>query len=635
MQQASDEWSILRIDSPSIGSNIAIEQLERLVRATIASAGHNKRTAIVVSSIKIPRTKSCTDRLIEAASHCLGIKQTRRNASNTSAPQRLIRTACQHQPLISSLERDLIQLIRRSIRDPKLGEDAEAYVGETLRGVREFLSAIEIVGEMSPSSLDALISAGDNMAAFILTCALQASGFPAKLMPTDSLVSPSFTCQNMDDELFTHVISNLTRRLQMEAYSSNEADEPPVIPVFSGAFGSLPSHLALSTHLPQKQHTSLFASLLTLSLANFSCIPPTLYLLHTHISGIHSIDPRVSVSTGVGSCSANVSRQIKNVDVNAAIEICGVGSTGGLLSRAGLELVFGAAPFGAGSGGQTDNNSSVAESGGDMKVYLGRIRDIDHELSLKPSSLSSNEVIPTVDFGAVVQSVGTRIVRNGSVESETSNSIVIYKNGVVVLRIDRILESSSGPSADAGDNAATTLLLESHRILGFVFSVLDECGVRVCTSSSSYRTVTVAVVEEGFESTSGGKGDDDSLSRTSSAASFAGGFKGDPTPVLSAKSNLQKAIEKLQVLKATISVYPNKGIISLINTNSNSSKDGYLNRNIGVELTRKLLNALSKPRIHIEMCSQGVGAVGVSVVVNEDQVYEGVRAVHEAVYCGN
>ncbi|KAJ3018676.1 UNVERIFIED_CONTAM: hypothetical protein HDU68_011048 [Siphonaria sp. JEL0065] len=537
--------------------------------------------------------------------------------------------SCQHQHLISSIERDLIQLIRRSVRDPQLGEDAEAFVGETLRGIREFLSAIEIVGEMSPSSYDTLISAADNMAAFILTCALQAAvsfpvihaaqyaetyvqGLPAKLIPTDNLISPNFSTQNMDGQLFSHIVSNLTHQIEADVYSDKENE--PIIPIFSGSFGHLPSHLSLYAHLPQKQHTSLFAALLTLALAPFSNTPPTLYLLHTHISGIHSIDPRVTTSEN--SCEGNVSRQIKNLDLSAAVQICGVGETGGLLSSSGLKLLF------YDTANDEDGNVVSAEGGRlHSKVYIAKIGDIFKGLGSEATN-----------FETIVQRVGTRIFKNGGggdgdtdLEKDANGSIVIYQKGVVVLRIDRLLESSNGPSADSSDNTATTLLLESHRILGFVFKVLDECGVRVCTSSSSYKTVTVAVVEEGFESS------DSSLSRTPSAVSFADiGNESSTASINAPKSNLQKAIEKLQVLKATISVYPNKGLISLISTSSSREE----RKRNGVELTRKLLNALTTPKIHIEMCSQGVGAVGVSVVVNEDRVFEGVRAVHEAVYCG-
>ncbi|KAJ3076578.1 Aspartokinase [Podochytrium sp. JEL0797] len=498
-------WSVLRIDGQSLGTNAGIAQIAQLVR------------------------------LIEASSHCLQTKLTRRGSGS-------LRASCPHIHLVSSLERDLVQLIRRSVRDPILGEDAEAYVGESLRGVREFLSAIEIVGEMSPTSYDALISAGDNMAAFVLTCALQSQGLPAKLIQTDNLIDPSFAAESLDDAAFSHIVSNLTRKIEESVLDDCRES---IIPVFSGAFGTLPSPLSLHTHLPSKQHTSVFASLVTLALSKLSNSAPNLFLLHTHMRGIHSIDPRV-VATATGP--------IRTLSLSAAVEICGVGENGGILSSTGLEL-------------------ALASAG---NVCLSKISDV----------LTSLQSTSTMDFETAVKQVGTRISSDTeSPNSTSSDTIVIYRKGVTVVRIDRLLDSSD---SDGAAESAVALLRESHKILGFVFQIMDEFNIRVCSSSSSYKTVTVAVAA-------------------------------NPT-----SSTLTKAIARLQGLKALVSVYPNKGLISLISTTSKRVGGG-------VDLIRKLLCALSGPKIHIEMCSQGVGAIGVSVVVNENEVEKGVRAVHEAV----
>ncbi|KAJ3283304.1 Aspartokinase [Rhizoclosmatium sp. JEL0117] len=546
------EWTVLRVDGQSLGTSAQLEQVAQLARAITVSG---KRVAIVVSSIQTPGNKSTVHRLIDASSNCLRTK-----ASNYNKPTFI--SSCSHPRIVSQLERDLVQLIRRSIKDPNLGEDAEAFVAESLRSAREFLAAIEIIGEMSPSSYDTLTSSADSMAAYILTCFLQSSDLPAKLIPTQSLHTPILK-PSLDTPLFDTITSSLCTLLSPHLETST-------IPVFSGSF-PLPHPLSLHTHLPNSQHTSLFASLVTVALSSLSSLPAVLYLLHSHIKGIYTVDPRITP----------LARKVHELDLHAAVEVCGVsGGTGVGLSSLGVELV-------CGSG---------------SRVYLSRIGDVVSELNTG------------VDVEQVVKVVGTRIgsqCQGSPSETKTdSENIVIYKRGVVVVRIDRVLESSGATDTNQD---AVKLLMESHRILGHVFSVFDECGVRVYESSSSYKTVTVAV---GDESTRGFKRSDSSEDLIAAAA-------------VSPKSNLETAIDKLRDMKSVkVNVHPNKGIVSLISSSRPCAKP----QEIGpTELTQKLLGALAGRKIHIEMCSLGVGAAGVSVVVGEEYVTEGVKAVHEAV----
>ncbi|KAJ3229847.1 hypothetical protein HDU81_004967 [Chytriomyces hyalinus] len=607
-------WNVLRLDSQSLGSALSLAQVEGLVKSCInQNSSTYKRCAVVVSSIRLPRSKSTVDRLFEAAYQCL---QSPIGSKRTPTME-VGRSPCgQHIHLISALERDLVQLIRRSIKDAVLGEECEVFVGDSLRRVGAFLSAIEIIGELSPTSCDSLMRTGDTIAAFIVAAFLQSKGIPAKLVKTDDVISSSFSSDSMDDSFFSHAVSRLSQLVENQVM--NETDL--VVPIFPGSFGTLPEHVSLYTHTPNKTHSSLFAAILTLALKPFSRVshPPNLHLLHTHISGIHTGDPRLLSSESKGCAS----RRLEFVDLSAAIELCGVGDHGGILSSTGLELVCG-------------DSNPVSQ-----KVYLAKIGDVIERLGA--SAVDGRKVL----FEVAVQNVGTRIgggmeALNVSLESGVS-SIVTYRKRIALLRIDRLIEGASS-SADSGgatdfSESSTNLIMESHRILGFVFGVLDECGVPVCLSSSSYRTVTIAVVDD-LEPPSNQRIDIVRKSRSFSTTppgsprTLKRPFvktNSDPHPS-PLKSNLQCAIEKLACLKATINVYRNKGLISLIRTMDSARSPTTRTRASG-EGTRYMLDALARDGIHFDMCAQGVGAVGVSVVVSEERVSDGVKAVHDACF---
>ncbi|KAJ3254849.1 hypothetical protein HDU77_003911 [Chytriomyces hyalinus] len=609
-------WNVLRLDSQSLGSSLSLAQVEGLVKSCVnQNSSTYKRCAVVVSSIRLPRSKSTVDRLFEAAYQCLQSPI----GSKRMPTMDVGRSPCgQHIHLISALERDLVQLIRRSIKDAVLGEECEMFVGDALRRVRAFLSAIEIIGELSPTSCDSLMRTGDTIAAFIVAAFLQSKGIPAKLVKTDDVISSSFSSDSMDDSFFSHAVSRLSQLVENQVMSETDL----VVPIFPGSFGTLPEHISLYTHTPNKTHSSLFAAILTLALKPFSpdSHPPNLHLLHTHISGIHTGDPRLLLSES--KCCA--SRRLEFVDLSAAIELCGVGDHGGILSSTGLELVCG-------------DSNPVSQ-----KVYLAKIGDVIESLGASAAA-DGGKVL----FESAVKNVGTRIgggleALNVSLESGVS-SIVTYRKRIALLRIDRLIEGASSSAESGGgttdfSDSSTNLIMESHRILGFVFGVLDECGVPVCLSSSSYRTVTIAVVDD-LEPPSNMRIDIVRKSRSHSAtppgsprtlkrAFIKTNSDPHPSPL---KSNLQCAIEKLACLKATVNVYRNKGLISLIRTMDSARSPNTRTRASG-EGTRHMLDALARDGIHFDMCAQGVGAVGVSVVVSEERVSDGVKAVHDACF---
>ncbi|KAJ3130422.1 hypothetical protein HK100_008046 [Physocladia obscura] len=554
-----DQWIVLRLDSASLGSQSSIAEvaeLARLIAAAALSLARGNRQKIV---------RNCS---VE----CNG------EFDSEESPTQLI----------AEMQRQLVQLVRRSVRDAQLGEDAEVAVCDALDRVKEFLNAIQ--------------------------------GINAKLISTNNIVDSNHSTHSMDDTFFAQVVENLSKTLVQTNIISNEKSnsvDDSIVAVFSGSFGPLPHFLSFRIHLPNRGHTSVFAALVVRALinSNYNNISSAaLIFLHTQIAGIRTIDPRIA--------SPNTSHHIHAVSVQAASKICALSGddTEAALSRTALDIAL----YGSGSCDDLGNSNRVAPL-----VYIARIADV------VSAAVSSNWSILEV-----TEKFGTRIIGQGQLNSDCGDgsnglqNMVIFRKRVALIRVDRVLERGGG-SSTSDDNLNSNHmqhqekkrrkkdfarqqqqqqqqgpeLNETYKVLAFVFAVLDEFGVQVYLSSSNYKAVTVAVA------------DDDTDGQRRKTRQRIWNEK---------SSNLKLAVEKLKCLKSVnVTVHQAKGIVSLITAGVDAGFDNKSNRNTG--LIDKLLGALGGARIHFEMCSQGVGSEGASVVVAEDAVNDAVRAVHKAI----
>ncbi|KAI8611533.1 hypothetical protein BC830DRAFT_650134 [Chytriomyces sp. MP71] len=241
-QDAGKGWSVVRLDGQSVGSAAGVADVASVARSATAAG---QRVAIVVSSLRVQREKSVVDRLVHAASHCLAASGSPRSRPRNTTHHLSTKPICPHTRLLSQLERDLVQLIRRAIRGGQhsaiLGQDAELFVADSVARLREFLAAIEIVGELSPTSMDSLIAAGDAMTAYIVTAALQSMGLPAKLIQTNDLMSSNHSYEVMDDHFFDQVVSNLSELISQQVIN----DAQNVIPIFTA-----PHHQTFTSSTP-------------------------------------------------------------------------------------------------------------------------------------------------------------------------------------------------------------------------------------------------------------------------------------------------------------------------------------------------------------------------------------------------
>ncbi|KAI1752860.1 aspartate kinase [Xylaria castorea] len=109
--------------------------------------------------------------------------------------------------------------------------------------LKRFLTAAQIVGELSPRSKDRVISLGEKLACIIIAACLASKGIPAKPVILDDVVATVFGPSADDQTAALKRLGSKFYHVIAEEIATRVKDCGPAIPIVTGFFGIMPNSL--------------------------------------------------------------------------------------------------------------------------------------------------------------------------------------------------------------------------------------------------------------------------------------------------------------------------------------------------------------------------------------------------------
>jgi aspartate kinase len=163
-----------------------------------------------------------------------------------------------------------------TIKEIMTGEIQERIIEEIdteLQALKSFLSAISIIGEISPRSHDVIIGTGEKLSACIFTGLLKSMGIDAEYVNLDSIIDKTF--QEADNKFYTYVQKCFKERIKLCGKK---------IPVLTGYFGFVPGGIIQSIG---RGYTDLTAALAA------AAVGARELQIWKEVDGVYSADPRI------------------------------------------------------------------------------------------------------------------------------------------------------------------------------------------------------------------------------------------------------------------------------------------------------------------------------------------------------
>lgn len=181
-----------------------------------------------------------------------------------------------YDSLLKVIEDDHVNNAREKIQDPeiqkRLIEDSKAEVAMA----KELLHASQIIGEISPRTLDSLMSVGEKLSCLFITALMKDHGLKSvyvdlsHIIPLDYDISKGF-----DDSFYLFLVGELAKIAL--------AQDQDAIPVFTGYFGVVPGGLLNGIG---RGYTDLCAALIAVG------VQADELQIWKEVDGIFTADPR-------------------------------------------------------------------------------------------------------------------------------------------------------------------------------------------------------------------------------------------------------------------------------------------------------------------------------------------------------
>ncbi|KAJ3123778.1 Aspartokinase, partial [Irineochytrium annulatum] len=197
---------VLRFDGASLATGPRILNVCEIVR--LVSNTH--QVVVVAEGLVIPTLGSTRSRLLNAARLALATR---------NSPHR------RYVGLVAQLERDHLQIIRKTVKNAEAGEAAERDVLVWCHEIRELLGAIQVIGEVPIRTRDTLISYGEKLSARAVSATLESMGIPSTFIDIDAISMPPESLKSLDS-----FYSEVGDRLVALIEAALTDDVVPVIP---------------------------------------------------------------------------------------------------------------------------------------------------------------------------------------------------------------------------------------------------------------------------------------------------------------------------------------------------------------------------------------------------------------------
>ncbi|KAK9464926.1 Aspartate/glutamate/uridylate kinase [Lipomyces arxii] len=209
----SGSWVIQKFGGTSVGK-FPVEIVDKIVKA------HTKdyRVAIVCSARSTDtKAEGTTNRLLKAAEHAL------KKGSN------------KHVEVVNLIRNDHVDVARKLIKSDEILANLESCINEECDLLTRFLSAAQIIDEISPRTKDSIIGAGEKLSCLFMTSLLNDRGVPAQYVNLDSIIPIGYSSKKGIDQSFYDLVATQISQKIVECGDK--------VPVITGYFGVVPGGL--------------------------------------------------------------------------------------------------------------------------------------------------------------------------------------------------------------------------------------------------------------------------------------------------------------------------------------------------------------------------------------------------------
>ncbi|KAJ3009909.1 UNVERIFIED_CONTAM: Aspartokinase [Siphonaria sp. JEL0065] len=240
------------------GTSVGSAERMLQVASIIENLSKNDKTIVVLSAMSsYIKAEGTTSMLLEAADDIL------------------LPNSQLYLDIVSKIESNHLKAVAEGVKDAEIRAKAEHDVSEYCERLRSFMSAAEIIDEISPRSRDIIISVGEKLSARIFTAVLQDRGIKASFVNLEHLVQQKFDPNNLDQSFYDYLASRLAETIN--------ALEPDSVPVVTGYLGPIPGSIVTTIG---RGYTDLTAALIAVGLKAGEL------QIWKEVDGIFTADPR-------------------------------------------------------------------------------------------------------------------------------------------------------------------------------------------------------------------------------------------------------------------------------------------------------------------------------------------------------
>ncbi|KAJ3327343.1 Aspartokinase [Blyttiomyces sp. JEL0837] len=187
----------------------------------------------------------------------------------------LLPNSTRYLDIVAKIEENHLNAIQGSIKDAELRNTIEKEVMNDCAKLRSFMSAAEIIDEISPRSRDVILGTGEKLSARIFAGVLKDRGVNAVFVNLDKLVDQVFEAKNLDQTFYDYLSLRLGQTMS--------SLDPDAVPVVTGFLGPVPGSILATIG---RGYTDLTAALIAVG------VKAGELQIWKEVDGIFTADPR-------------------------------------------------------------------------------------------------------------------------------------------------------------------------------------------------------------------------------------------------------------------------------------------------------------------------------------------------------
>ncbi|KAK9459281.1 Aspartate/glutamate/uridylate kinase [Lipomyces oligophaga] len=209
----SETWVIQKFGGTSVGK-FPTEIADNIVRAHL----QKYRVAIVCSARSTDtKAEGTTNRLLKAAECALKQSSTK------------------YIEIVNTIREDHLAVAKSLLSHAEILTDLEKKINAECDQLSKFLSAAQIIEEISPRTKDSIIGAGEKLSCLFMTALLNDRNIPAQYVNLDNIIALGYDMnKGLDQSFYDHVATEIADRMKKCG---------DCVPVITGYFGIVPGGL--------------------------------------------------------------------------------------------------------------------------------------------------------------------------------------------------------------------------------------------------------------------------------------------------------------------------------------------------------------------------------------------------------